>query len=259
MDELLPLRNFFLLFGLCTVRTLAAVSVTPFMSSQLITGIGRNAIVMSWSMIVYVYVEPTAPEEMGGLLFLIAVLVKEVILVILIGFFASKIFWVAMSVGFFIDNQRGATLAQIFDPNSGDQTSPFGILMVNTLLCLFFAGGGFLIFLAGIFESYRVWPVFDYFPNFPETFPTLLLGEVDSFLRLVVQLAAPIVIIVFLTEFGLGLVNRFAPQLNVFVLAFSLKSLAAIFVLVLYIPFLFNGLAAPFDTIEKLVRALAEG
>jgi type III secretion protein T len=38
----------------------------------------------------------------------------------------------------------------------------------------------------------------------------------------------------FLTDFGLGMVNRFAQQLNVFVLAMPLKSAVALFVLTIY-------------------------
>jgi type III secretion protein T len=252
-----PIKQFLIVYGLCAVRTLAAVSVTPFLSSQVVVGTARNGLVLAWTLMIYPIVEPTIPANLGSPLLIVSLLFKEIVLGILIGFFASKVFWVAMSVGFLIDNQRGAALAQVFDPNSGGETSPFGILLQNTLLCLFYSSGGFLLFLAGLFESYKVWPVFEFFPQFTDAFPTLLLSEVDDFSRMVVLLAAPIVIIVFLTEFGLGLVNRFAPQLNVFVLAFPIKSLAAVFVLMLYVPYLFEGLAGRFSVMEILFRSLS--
>ncbi len=258
MIDIAPLRDFLLVYGLCSVRILAAVAVTPFLSTQVVTGQARHSLVLAWTLMVYPIVQPTIPSDMGGPILMTSILAKEIVLGVLVGFFASKIFWVAMSVGFFIDNQRGAALAQVFDPNSGSQTSPFGILILNTLLCLFYTTGGFLLFLGGMFESYRAWPVFDFFPQFPDTFPNVLLAEVDDFMRMVVLLAAPIVISVFLAEFGLGLVNRFAPQLNVFVLAFPIKSLVAVFVLMLYIPFLFDGFGGRFASIEILVRSLIE-
>ncbi len=258
MMDIGPLRDFLLVYGLCSVRLLAAVAVTPFLSTQIVTGQARNSLVLAWTIIVFPLVEPTIPTSSTGPILLTSLLFKEIVLGILVGFFASKIFWVAMSVGFMIDNQRGAALAQVFDPNSGEQTSPFGILILNTLLCLFYTTGGFLLFLGGIFESYRVWPIYEFFPKFPDTFPNVILAEVDDFMRMVVLLSAPIVICVFLAEFGLGLVNRFAPQLNVFVLAFPIKSLVAVFVLLLYIPYLFEGFGSRFGNIELLVRSLLE-
>jgi type III secretion protein T len=39
----------------------------------------------------------------------------------------------------------------------------------------------------------------------------------------------------FLTDFLLGIINRFAQQLNVFFLAMGIKSVAALFLMVLYI------------------------
>lgn len=256
MIDIGPLRDLMLVYGLCSVRLLAAVAVTPFLSSQIVTGQARNSLVLAWTIIVYPMVEPTIPTEPADPVFLIGLLFKEIVLGILVGFFASKIFWVAMSVGFMIDNQRGAALAQVFDPNSGEQTSPFGVLILNTLLCLFYTTGGFLLFLGGMFESYKAWPIYEFFPQFPDTFPNVILAEVDDFMRMVMLLSAPIIICVFLAEFGLGLVNRFAPQLNVFVLAFPVKSLVAVFVLLLYIPYLFEGFGSRFQMLEILVRSL---
>jgi len=51
-------------------------------------------------------------------------------------------------------------------------------------------------------------------------------------------IAAPIAIVLFLVEFGLGLMNRFAQQLNVFSLSMPIKSGIAAFLLILYLSFM---------------------
>ncbi len=48
-------------------------------------------------------------------------------------------------------------------------------------------------------------------------------------------MAAPIIISMFLAEFGLALTSRFAPQLNVFSLSMPIKSGIASFLLILYL------------------------
>jgi type III secretion protein T len=53
-------------------------------------------------------------------------------------------------------------------------------------------------------------------------------------MRIVVIIAAPIVGIMFLAEFALAMVSRFAPQVQVFILAMPIKSVLAILILVFF-------------------------
>lgn len=48
-------------------------------------------------------------------------------------------------------------------------------------------------------------------------------------------LSAPIVIACFLSDFCLGLINRFAQQLNVFILSMGVKSGATAFLIFIYL------------------------
>ncbi len=238
MIEIEPIRHFLLVFGISLVRLMAAVSVVPFLSSQMIQGRVRNSLVFSWGLIIYPIVAPTLGDQLGSFMVILALIVKEIVIGILIGFLASKMFWIAMSVGFFIDNQRGASMASIMDPNSGEQTSPFGLFFQQTLVVLFYSSGGFLVFLGGIFQSYLVWPIDTFYPTFTDAFPGFFLEVADDMMLTAVVLSAPVVITVFISEFGLGLMNRFAPQLNVFVLAMPVKSLVGMIVLIIYLPLL---------------------
>ena len=82
-------------------------------------------------------------------------------------------------------------------------------------------------------------------PNTPNTAPdapTQILGSLDGMLRATVVIAAPVIIIMFLATLGLGLVNRTAPQLNVFFLSMPIKSALGIAMLVIYLPFIMDML-----------------
>ncbi|ELT99974.1 hypothetical protein CAPTEDRAFT_97840 [Capitella teleta] len=48
-------------------------------------------------------------------------------------------------------------------------------------------------------------------------------------------LSAPVIIAMFITEFGIALISRAAPQLNVFILAMPIKSAVAAAILVVYV------------------------
>ena len=240
MNFIIPLQDSLLILGLSVTRMTAACLIVPFMAKQLVSSQVRNAIVLSWGMIVFPMVAPTVQPMELSTAETVVLITKEVVLGLMIGAMAAKLFWIAMSVGFFIDNQRGASMASVFDPTAGEQTSPIGQLLQQAMMALFYASGGMLVFLAAMFESYQIWPIGSFSPEFDESFALFFLDVFDELMQTIVVLAAPAIIAMFLATFGLGLVNRFAPQLNVFFLAMPVKSMIAMIVLILYLGFLFQ-------------------
>ena len=102
-----------------------------------------------------------------------------------------------------------------------EQTSFFGQFYLQTAVVVFLILGGHLYFLRGYFQSFQILPVWE-FPHFAEgAFP--LAKEVirlsADLLVIAVQLSAPAVIAIFLTDVGMGIINRASPQINVFILS----------------------------------------
>ncbi|MDR2892629.1 MAG: type III secretion system export apparatus subunit SctT [Deltaproteobacteria bacterium] len=224
-----------LIFLFCLVRPLAAFRTAPLLGASVMPPQTLNAFAMTLAILFYPIAEVTAPQTLELSWLLLPLIVKELFIGLIIGFFFGILFWVAQSVGFLIDNERGASMAQGMDPLSGDQLSPFASLFFQFAAMLFFTSGAFVSFIGMLMESYAVWPIFEYIPKLTGAgLQNLLLLQADAVLRLAVMLAAPIMALCFLTDFGLGLINRFAQQLNVFVLAMPLKSAVALFVLTFY-------------------------
>ena len=68
------------------------------------------------------------------------------------------------------------------------------------------------------------------------------------------------IILMFLATLGLGLVNRTAPQLNVFFLSMPVKSALGVAMLIIYVPFVLDMLMYTKDTaILSPVRNLLGG
>ncbi|WP_394869020.1 type III secretion system export apparatus subunit SctT, partial [Acinetobacter pittii] len=131
---------------------------------------------------------------------------KEVLLGLLIGFVATIPFWAMEATGFIIDNQRGAALASTFNPSLGSQTSPTGLLLTQTLITLFFSGGAFLALVGSLFRSYASWPVSSFFPQFGSQWVEFFYAQFSQMLMLCALFAAPLLIAMFLAEFGPALV-----------------------------------------------------
>ncbi|MEG1349755.1 MAG: type III secretion system export apparatus subunit SctT [Hafnia sp.] len=236
------LQQVMLTYSLILPRLLSCFVMLPLLGKQnLGGGLIRNGVACSLALFVYPAVAGTLPTMLSGLE--LAVLIgKEVLLGLLIGFIVNIPFWAIDATGFLIDNQRGATMASTLNPMLGSQTSPTGLLLTQTLVTLFFSGGAFLVLLGALFQSYANWPIGTFYPQIGGQWVDFFYGQFSHLLRLCVLLAAPLVIAMFLAEFGLALISRFAPSLNVFILAMPIKSLVASLLLVLYVNILM-GLA----------------
>jgi type III secretion protein T len=91
--------------------------------------------------------------------------------------------------------------------------------------------------------------------------PTLVLSSFDEMMRTTVIIATPVIMVMFLATLGLGLVNRTAPQLNVFFLSMPVKSALGIALLVIYLPFILDMLMYTKDTdiLHPAMTILKEG
>ncbi len=159
---------------------------------------------------------------------------KEFVLGGLLGYLLGWLFWAMQSAGALIDNQRGAAIASSIDPLQGHESSPLGNLFSQAFLTYFFTTGSVLALIGILYRSYVIWPVSRLIPVISNSFPKLILGVFDNSMRLMFVIAGPVVIVMFIAEFALAMVSRFAPQIQVFILAMPIKSLLAIFMLIFY-------------------------
>lgn len=233
---------------LAMARFGGAFAICPALTDSMIPGIARQTAILGFAFLAVPYIHGMMPPGEPNLWFFMVLAAREAFIGFLLGFFAAMPFWIAENVGNFIDNQRGATMGEIYSPLSGTQVSTLGIFFTQIVSTLFFTCGAILIFLGALYTSYSIWPVFPELtqsagmPELASDAPTQLLTALDGMLRITVIIAAPVIILMFLATLGLGLVNRTAPQLNVFFLSLPIKSALGIAFLVIYLPFIMDML-----------------
>ncbi|WP_163834335.1 type III secretion system export apparatus subunit SctT [Spartinivicinus ruber] len=239
LAQLTDIQAVVLSYALALPRLLTFFTILPVFSKKALGGaLIRNGITLSFALFVFPLM-PT-PEALATKpdYWLFSLLFKEIALGLMLGYCAAIPFWAIEAAGFFIDNQRGATLASVINPSLGTQTSPLGLLLSQAIITLFFVGGAALVCLKGLFLSYQLWPVGALLPAFTSDGVYFFLNQLDTVGYVAVLLAAPVIIGMFLSEFGLGLISRFAPQLNVFFLAMPVKSAVSQAILVVYLSIL---------------------
>jgi type III secretion protein T len=193
----------------------------------------------------------------------ISLMLKELLIGAILGFFASVPFYLAQMAGSIIDHQRGSSSLQVTDPTTQSQTGPIGILLNYTLIAIFFSLDGPFLFFDGLSESYRLLPL-DALVNPAFFSPTAsywknTYGLMESMFTLSVQLAAPALIGILLTDLFLGIANRLAPQVQIVFLGMALKSWVGIALLTAAWTFILQVLGRDaLDSMKELARFIQE-
>jgi type III secretion protein T len=249
-----------LLLGVATARVAATFLLLPMFSSETVPALVRNSIFVSLGIVSLALQPPLDPSLLGPGQWA-TIILKEVFVGLVIGFFFGSVLWALEAAGNIVDTKVGATLAQVVDPLSGHQTSLNGALLGRLAGVVFVAGGGLSLLLRVLMESYAIWPVASPMPALTGSSLALFEGEFGRLMVLATLFAAPVLTVLFLIDAGLGLMNRFAQQLNVFTLSMSIKAFAATFVILLllgsYVAAILRDIAARPGVIRAILTGLA--
>jgi flagellar biosynthetic protein FliR len=97
----------------------------------------------------------------------------------------------------------------------------FTRLFQMTAIVLLFASDGYQLVLGGLFRSFDAIPVSGMIDLAKPA--EALVGATAQMMLSAVQIAGPLLIVLFLADVGLGLVTRVAPALNAFAMGFPIK------------------------------------
>jgi type III secretion protein T len=221
-----------LLLGVGTARTATAFLMLPIFSSETVPALVRNSIFISLGVVSLAIQPPLELTHLGATDW-VPIFAKEAFVGLLIGFFFGSVLWALEAAGQIIDTKIGSSLAQVVDPLSGHQTSLNGAFLGRLANIVFIFSGGLSLLVHVIMESYALWPIASPAPALDPRGLTLFEGEFGRMMVLATLFAAPVLTVLFLIDLGLGLMNRFAQQLNVFTLSLSIKSIAATTIILL--------------------------
>ncbi len=224
------------MFGLIMARLVPAINYAPFLGGA-VSGRIKIGIAFALSFILYPVMAATIPVEQIPTTFIpfVLLLVKEAIIGFTLSYITGLIFYGIQSAGQMIDNMRGATIAQLLSLEFGTQVSLIGQFKLQAAILLFFLINGHLLYIRGLFYSFEALPINTYpraiTPLVVGTQLTPLLNDLVKLsadvLLVSMQLAAPVIICLFLTDVIFGIFNRVAPQINVFFLSLPVKMMVA--------------------------------
>ncbi|SLM29245.1 Flagellar biosynthetic protein fliR [Desulfamplus magnetovallimortis] len=236
----------FKVFLLVLARFSVVLFMLPIFGARTLPNMVKAALAMVLSLLLYsvVPVEPSIfPDtviETGILIFF------EIMIGLMLGT-CIRLFLAAVQLsGQVIGFQMGFSMINVVDPQSGANVSIMEQIAYWVCLLVFLLFNGHYILLISVIESFELVP--------PGTFmlqrPLLdtLLNQGSQVFILGIKIGAPIIASLFFTSVSFGLIGKFAPQMNIMIVAFPMK---------IFVGLLLFGLAL--ETIKIITREYIYG
>jgi flagellar biosynthetic protein FliR len=219
MTELAPLialatRNLEV-FLLVFVRMGSMLIVTPVLGHRAVPVPHRAGLALLLALILTPLLAPgrSAAGDLPGLVLAVA---GEVLIGLAIGFVAMLLMAAVEGAGELVGTQMGVSLATLFDPTSGAQSSVVARFHHHLALLLLLALNGHHLVIQAVAASFRrVRPGGLVLGG---DLPVGVVGLGATVLRAGLEIAAPMVALLLVVNVGLAFLARVAPQTNVFLL-----------------------------------------
>lgn len=226
---------------LASVRVAGFLVIAPPFANKAVPGTVKVALAMAIGAAVAPGLAQQVPDTTGGF---IGSVVLQAVIGLALGFGVYLVFAAVASAGAAIDQFGGFQMAAAYDPLSQSNGAPMMRLYQMLAVALLFASDGYQVVLRGLVSTFTALPL-------DMGLDTSMLAEqltsgLTAMIVAALQIAGPLVVVLFLTDVGLGLLTKVAPALNAFAMGFPLKILVTLVFVgfaVLAMPSVLSGLA----------------
>lgn len=199
------------------------------------------------------YESPGAQPVMNVITFM-----SEVALGGLLGLSIALPYYAFRAFGALIDVYRGATFsAQVTGNDSGEQLpleNLFGLMFTALIL----AGPGLHAITSQLLQSFLLLPPGTIGIQFIDTWGHVLLRLVVDHVLFAILLSAPVLIVVLVLEVIMEILSAFTPQLQVYNLAFGLRSVLGIGMTLLLVEYAEFEIFSLFKTYTDTLQTLTD-
>lgn len=194
---------------------------------------------------------PDVPPASAAGLFILA---DQLMIGFAMGLAIRIVFSAVEMAGHIMGLQMGLGFATFFDPQNSAQIPIMGQFLGLVAILLFLAVNGHLMVISVLVDSFRVLPV-GLYPLASGAWKTVALWGGEIF-RSGMLISIPVVAALLMTNIALAVLNRAAPQLNIFVVGFPLTLAIGFIVIALalghFLPVFNSMLETGFLTMLKI-------
>lgn len=249
MPDLGQIAAFFLVF----LRAAAFMMSGPLYAIKGMPPLLKIGFSLVLAIVVFpmIELEQTLPEGSWG--FGLAV-ISETGVGMLLGIAVTMVLNSIRMAGQFIDLQIGYAMANIIDPTNGAAGTLLSQYLYLLALVFFLMMDGHYTLIMALVKSYQLVPLSA--ADFGGGVAYILLKIFSGAFTTALQVSAPILAVLLVTDLALGFLTRTTPQINVFLTGFPIKIAVGLLTLSFLIPLLGTVFHTIFNTIERDLYSL---
>lgn len=228
-----PLENFYLVMALGVLRTFGLL----FGFLAFGWGLGRSvslrigiAFSLSLPFMFSVLEQVDTLAEQTNPLNLALIGIKEFFIGFALGLLASGPFRAMQYAGAISDAFRGEAESGVLSPE-GTPIQTFSLLYTVIGFSVFFAMGGLWHLIEILYRTYDIWPLDAPLPTFYGGAPDIALAALNDSLKLAIQIAAPLMILLFSVELILMVATKLGRRFNLYSMSFLVKNMLTLLML----------------------------
>lgn len=239
--------------ALASARIAPVFYLLPFLNTGYLTGSVRIPVMILIALSVWPF-NVTDYNVIKEKVNLVSILF-EVGVGFILGILLSLPFWIFQAVGAICDNQRGSMMSGVFDPTTGTDTPELARLF-NLFACVIYLQNGGMVYLVEtITKSYFICMPFEKCI----TDISYIYNYLNFLVKKTIMISSPVVGVLLCIEIFLGLLSRFASQLNAFSVLLSVKTFAAICIILLYFTAVSPELVMSFTSYAQYFSIITKG
>jgi flagellar biosynthesis protein FliR len=221
--------------SLLFARILPMTVLTPIFGGQTMPRRLRTGLNLLFTLALLPAFLPTFTTPVDVVTYTI-LLAKEAIVGFTLAFFILIVFESLSAIGALIDLARGATMANVLDPLTQNQESILAMFFTQLAIVLFLSIGGIRMLFSALGDSFIILRPQALLPSANIVGPGAAespISIVGDIFLIALKIGAPAVIVLLLLDFGLSVINRVAPQIQVYFLGMTLKGTVGLLIVLL--------------------------
>ncbi|MBC7087488.1 MAG: flagellar biosynthetic protein FliR [Tissierellales bacterium] len=218
---------------LILIRITSFIVVSPAFSLKGLPNTVKVALSAALSVFTYSTITQFMPADNMFVFFTYSV--KEVLIGLAMGYVTNLVFTACEMAGQLIDFQAGFTMATVYDPITGNNVSNYGKAYYWIAIAALFLLDMHHFMINGIVQSFNMIPLGTYIFDGLEI--RAIIKIFGAVFETALNFAAPMIIVLLVSDAVLGIISRTVPQINVFMLGMPLKSLLSFVVFLVSISF----------------------
>ena len=237
------------LFVLC--RTTGIFTFNPIFARNNVPNNVKAFMSIVFAVVMTASLGDMAVPEFDGVLGFVLIILKELLIGLVFGFFTNLIITVLLYAGEVIDTEIGLGMAKAYDPATGVTMPVFGNYYYYLFILYFFLTNGHLTYLKLFSLSFDTIPIGYAMTDNTLNIAYVIVMYMGTVMVLAIKFAMPILAVELIVEFCMGVIMKAVPTIQIFVLNVHLKLIMGFVVLL--------AAARPLsEAVEKLFGILWE-